>query len=752
MKHKNTINKNNNRNFLSNVLNIIKNPFFIIGFILFLAIIIYIVIIHKQSKPSPSTTCDADKQILCQDQCIDINGDSVCTGDNKICLRTKFCSYNNSCCAESEFCDTQTQKCKGCEPGRAICSGNCCADGESCDGKNKCCKNDKITKDGCCENGEVCLATDGTKTCCTSGSGLACNTLTGKCEIGCPNKDNLSIYKCPGDPNPSIPTTSHICGDGKICTVDCGKKIDEDGRYTCIEESQCKWNSTVYDPPLLTYGGAGTDPDKGTVYHNKKPVNQCINPIDKSVWVKPLQNIGNINSTVSVNSTDGSPSYCTLPMCINKIQEEATSVIKGDLIKGDISSQGNYDCSSQLQCEKALLKEDDQTGIDEICNDINSSSEYSGKNIYTGYNTNGRCCQNIQGNNTGQICSYDEFCDPSSLKCATGFKFVDNGSLGGGRCQPDYDNKQNRTSFEQCLKNNAICGGKTAYVGECDDWNTCFCCPEYKACKNCSYTYKMPNINLPISTSGPFIDDVLNWSGNQGGVFSPTSFDNLLYIMTPTSVTFNYTDSNKSINYFDKGAGHGSPKIYLKASYPELKFDTTLNIFAINFNASPAPTTHCMDFTFTLDDPSTIYTVHLKSTGGGGGCGSCVGDGWCIKINVNGTEYKNNNNTPSNFLDKNINAWVQIGNNNQSRVGKIWISNPSKQNNYLDWGSQICPQPNDIPTSSIPITTSYIPIKTQKTQKTQKTKKSKILINVFLILILLIFSIFLLFYFLKIKI
>ena len=79
--------KSSNTKFFSKVLPVLKNPFFIIGFILLLSIIIYLIISYNLSGQSQNIFCDPKSQTLCSGQCID-NNHAICTTTGEICKLT----------------------------------------------------------------------------------------------------------------------------------------------------------------------------------------------------------------------------------------------------------------------------------------------------------------------------------------------------------------------------------------------------------------------------------------------------------------------------------------------------------------------------------------------------------------------------------------------------------------------------------------------------------------------------------------
>ena len=439
----------NNPNFFSKVFKIVKNPFFIIGCILLIAVIILVLTNKSQSKPAPASAC-TDTQVLCGDECIDNSPDSeyICTGDNKKCSRKKYCYYNSTCCSDSDWCDPNKKNCQGCPADRTSCSGTtgqvCCDAGETCtepENKGECCITDNITKDGCCNPPNiVCTSKDGkTKSCCTAGSGLTCGD-DGTCVVGCPDKDNLSLYKCVGDTEePTVPLQTHKCGDGQACTVDCLKPITDNARYTCIEPDKCNWDATAYYPSLLQYGDAQSsaviNPD------NKHFIHQCND--GGNIWIKNSPGVVGRAETHSIPLTGEKEinNLCTLPMCVARIREQSSTVIKGDITSLD---NNNYACTSQLDCDKALINDDNT--IDKVCTLINDVKYYKGKTLYDGC---GRCCKDINKKNTGKVCNFNEFCDNNDNNCYTGFKY----NSVNGRCEPSKTATQ---SFQDCLKTNEI--------------------------------------------------------------------------------------------------------------------------------------------------------------------------------------------------------------------------------------------------------------------------------------------------------
>jgi hypothetical protein len=663
----------NNPTFFSKTVNVIKNPFFIIGFIFLIAIITYFVISHKQSNPTPPSACDPNTQILCGGICIDKSQYQCVNG--KPCSNQNFCPdpsplANNTCCNPTQTCDKG--KCIDCPQGRPICSGECCPEGESCTGpgsQGSCCKTENIINGQCCSTpSTICTSADGkTKSCCNPQSGQTCNTETGVCVAGCPDINNMNAYKCPGDLTPPpIPTKSILCDPNSVCTVDCSQKGDN--RFVCQQQGVCDWAPINYQQGLLQYN-ATTD----VLNPDGSPIYQCSDTNSNS-WIKENSdpNLYANESVKSMQTDKDKQKLCTIDLCKAKIEEGSTGIIKGDP-----TLDGNYYCSASIDCSKALLPNNSvgQNLLNNICNVINSSTHYT--NIY---NNHGRCCKNKNGN-TGQVCGYNQFCDDDQ-NCYTGFTFD---SI-SGRCKPSISNNQ---TFQDCLKNTQLCASK---ADQCTEWSNCFCCPKYKNCGNCGYTYKMNPYNYKIAED--FLSSVQSWAYTSGFA------DHVLYIYVPQSVNFQYT-GNPKIYYYDPSTGHGDPQIIQTSPGTLFDDNTVLYVFASSSN--------CMNFTFNLNDVE--YTVNTKS---GGNCSTdpppyCYGNGWCIDIVLNGNHYGVNQSTKNEqkYLGDEINAYAQIGDSGYGGSilpGRIWISAPApKQSDgtykYLNWGEQ-CPasdNPNILP-------------------------------------------------------
>jgi len=710
----------NNPTFFSKTLNVVKNPFFIIGFIFLIAIITYFVISRKQSNPSPPSACDPTTDILCGGTCYP-KSDIQCV-DDKPCSNQNFCPdpsplANNTCCLNGQTCEKG--KCIDCPQGRPICSSQCCPEGESCTGpgsQGSCCKTENITTNGqCCDPpSTICTSSDGkTKTCCNPQSGQTCNTETGVCVTGCPDINNMNAYKCPGDLTPPpIPKKSILCTDpNSVCTVDCSKTGDD--RFVCQQQGVCEWAPINYEQGLLQYNGT-TD----VLNPDGSPIYQCSDTNSNS-WIKENSdpNLYANESVKSMQPDKDKQKLCTIDLCKAKIEEGSTGIIKGDP-----TLDGNYNCSASIDCSKALLPVG-QNLLNNICNDINSSTHYT--NIY---NNHGRCCKNKNGN-TGQVCGYNQFCDDDQ-NCYTGFEF----NAISGRCKPSNLNNQ---TFQDCLKNTQLCAAK---ADQCTEWSNCFCCPKYKSCNNCEYTYRMNTVKNPklpydftdyLST----LNSVRTW--NKCG---QCPADNILYVYVPKSVTFTCT---KGIEYSYDSSNKLDPSTITTP-------DGTLfddNTVVYKFSSGNT----CLDFTFQLNGVNLDYIVHMKS---GGNCTpdpspTCYGQGWCLGIFLNNTYYGVNQNTVATqtYLGDELNAWAQIGSDLEpGRPGRIWISAPApKQSDgsykYLDWPNA-CPTPT--PTTTPNNTPNILP----DDHHHKKRKESKN-INLFIFMIFIIIFLLVLYFFRK---
>ena len=655
MKGKNK--SSNNPTFFSKTLNVIKNPFFIIGFLFLIAIITYFVISHKQSNPSSPSSCNPTTDILCGGICYN-KSDIQCV-DGKPCSNQNFCPdpsplANNTCCNPSQTCEKG--KCVDCPQGRPICSSQCCPEGESCTGpgsQGSCCKTENITTDGqCCDPpSTICTSSDGkTKTCCNSQSGQTCNPATGTCVTGCPDINNMSAYKCPGDLTPPpIPKKSILCTDpNSVCTVDCSKTGDD--RFVCQTQSVCDWGPLKYNPSLLKYGD--------------NQIYQCSDT-SGSNWIKSKPNLElteNIDAGQQVDKEK-----CNLDMCVAKIEGEGV-----DVIKGGISLDGNYNCTGKIDCSKVLLSDNPsgQQSLNNICNSINSTQ------TPIIYRNRGPCCITEKGVYTGQVCNNNEFCDDIYQKCYTGFEYKSS----TGRCEPSKDVNQ---TFENCLSSapSGICKLKE---NQCTNWSNCFCCPKYKNCNNCEYTYRLKMDPAYLETKYKVDVETVKESFGCGA-------DHLLYIYVPSSITFKY-NGNADYYYYKDPSIRTPPTISTPNTFDD---STTLYIFGSQDG--------CMPLNFTLNELS--YTVINKATTFGCSPDICSGYGWCISITLNGETYTVNESTVNDQKDlgEAINAFAQIGSAIGNRPARIWISVPAKQiggtYKYLNWGDQ-CPQsdnPNILP-------------------------------------------------------
>ena len=667
----------NNPTFFSKTLNVVKNPFFIIGFIFLISIITYFVINHKQSNPAPPSACDPNTKILCAGICID-KSTTQCV-NNKQCSNANYCpdpvGGNNTCCSSSQWCDPSKNACSTCPEGRSTCSGNCCDVGETCTkgtSDGNCCITEYITTNGeCCSPpSTICKSIDGkTTTCCNPSDGKTCDPTSGICAIGCPDIKDMKPYMCPGDLTPPpIPTKSILCPTGSICTVDCSQKGDN--RYACATQDDCQWGPINYQEGLLQYDGI----QDVTAVPTGPPLYQCSDKNSK-YWIKQNSDPSlYANESVTSGQKDAfKKKLCNLELCKEKIEEGSTSIIKGDP-----TLDGNYICSASIDCSKALLpnNNDGQTSLNNICTDINSSPHYNQI-----YNNHGRCCS-IKNINTGQVCDYNQFCD-FDQNCYSGFTY--NGTT--GRCEPSTSSNQ---TFQDCLTNTDLCKSKG---DQCTDWTNCFCCPKYKNCNNCEYTYKMTAQSFPIDKN--VVNAVKSWANTTGA-------DHIIYIYIPECL---YTSFSCDDNSYYYKSGHGNPGTFSTSIGTLFDDTTTCLIFGNTYD--------CYEFKFTLNNAE--YTVQIKNDPSG----ICTppdyskGNGYCINIILNGNKYSVVDNNSAVYFDDAVNAWGQVGNYSDNLPGRIWISAPApapKQSNgsykYLNWPNA-CPTtpvstPNNIPPNILP--------------------------------------------------
>ena len=648
--------KSSNTKFFSKVLPVLKNPFFIIGFILLLSIIIYLIISYNLSGQSQNIFCDPKSQTLCSGQCID-NNNAICTTKGEICKLTKYCPDEpNECCNDDESCNINTQKCQKCTTNK-FCGTTCCqsADDE-CIG-DTCCNKDSITTDNICcnesEGGQICKSLDGKKTTCCSGkAGEVCDKNKGICVQGCPDVNNTQYYKCHGTPVP-LPSQSILCGPNEICTVDCASDI-KDSTFKCAANT-CNWSPIDYNPDYLK------DPNNPNTNYkfNGEDVAQCIASDGKTIWLQ--YNRDDLTATAKTHSLDATPDpvACSLPMCVNKIQQYDTANIERDF-----TQNADYSCDSNLNCKKSLFSNDKDgyNNLNEVCSTI------SNKNVISPNRE--RCCKDSNNKYTGQLCNSDEFCD-SDQTCNLGFYFDSTKS----QCIPTNDKTKNPQTFNNCLLSQSVCAGKCSNIS---DWRQCYCCPDWKPqCEHCAYTYLMPAHDYPFTKAE--LSSVLSWCYSTQT--PPDYFDHILYIYVPSQVEFttdhtelyyNNTQGSQIISKHDSG----------------LPFDTTVHKFCSKETA--------MDFNITLD--TVKYAIQTTSSQGN----------WSININYNNKDHKNTDNsiaTPFN----DINALARIGNNSvfggNPRPGMIWISPINPNNNYINVTQKTCPgqnvivQPTEKPTS-----------------------------------------------------
>ena len=413
------------------ILDLIINPFFWIILSIIIAIIIYIIV--SNSKASNRVPCKSNEDLIggkCYTKCQDSQSRCGLT-----CYNTKqdMCDSNNT------ICDILNTSCKTCCPKNKICyKGKCntcdinlCDDG-SCPGTNQSCYagiSCNINNQGKDTNGNnhCCVQDLCNGICCDADAGELCDPVTNKCVIGCPDPKQMDLYQC-GGIIPAYPGTSSLpCGTNQICMHSCYKDT-----YSCIDKNNC-WNNTIYTPNLL----AGNDANTTYTDTNGEAVSVCqdiSNPNNTTYWISNTSK-NSLTSTVSATTKLPNKDTCTENSCVERIESDSSTIINFKTPDVKINSGT---CSGSLSCDKSLLN---QTQMEALCTEFENNT-----------NRQGRCCKNINGGFTGQMCPPEstcidgiceknsEYCGPNGGKFDTQTRTCNCGTnYNGNKCQYSRD-------------------------------------------------------------------------------------------------------------------------------------------------------------------------------------------------------------------------------------------------------------------------------------------------------------------------
>jgi hypothetical protein len=351
---------------------------------------------------------------------------NICNTTYNFCYTSEFPS--GICCPKDQHCDSSV--CTDCPT--KLCAGNCCSPTQTCINDNCCDKNKvwinpKTQQQECCKN-DLCNGI-----CCDTNAGELC--IDGKCQIGCPNPNNMSLYNC-GDKTPVYdPTKLFWCDpSSNVCLHDCS-----DDSYKCIPTDKC-WNNTIYTPPLLTSNNITYN------FDNKGSVSLCMDESNGN-WISDNSK-QKLSRTVAVQK-GSTPLTCTTDSCVNKINQDSSTVINynpSDLSKPEIK---NNICSSTLSCTDSLLSNSDMIKLCGIF-DQNGSRDQ------------GRCCLNSDNIYTGQICGELQTCFRSDSQGVSSYM-----------CQDNDKYCKNDAKFDP-LKRKCICGiGLAGNICQYTRDNTC---------------------------------------------------------------------------------------------------------------------------------------------------------------------------------------------------------------------------------------------------------------------------------------
>ena len=325
-------------------------------------------------------TCNKNEDLIngiCVSKC---EGKQYCDKNGITCNKNSYCSNTNICCPQGQQCDEITNTCKVCD--HELCNGICC----------------------------------------DYSSGYTCNPNTKKCELACPNINNINddIYKCDGL-TANMPTEIKYCKDKEMCIHNC-----DDKTFSCIDKKNC-WDTISYTPGLLT-STYGDDHESNYIYNNKY-VNVCqsTGPIPTN-WIYSSDT--NLINNIHVNkSSYYNEKNCDTDSCINKIIND------GDILINDLNpsvSNTNINkglCTFSRDCTQILLNQSDMTNL---CNTLDTDT-----------NNKGRCCK-TQDNYTGQICNPGKVCikNDNSDNICVDYTYCLNGKLNPDKrlcdCDPKY--------------------------------------------------------------------------------------------------------------------------------------------------------------------------------------------------------------------------------------------------------------------------------------------------------------------------
>ena len=449
-----------------------------------------------------------------------------CDSQGNICYNNQFYEVDgiSKCCPGNQHYDTK--KCTDCP--KSLCGSTCCPENTDCV-LNNCCDKTKIYIDK--DNNKNCCPTDlcGGKYCCNPEAGEIC--IGGKCQIGCPDINNMSLYKCDGKIPDYDKNKLFWCDlEKNVCLHDC-----KDNTYNCIDKNKC-WGNTIYDPALLTSNG------QTYIYNNnnkKGSVSLCTtNNIDK--WLSNTS-LSDLKRNVFVEKGDTTLT-CDVNSCIGKIQQDSSNIInfnKDGLHPEIIDGK----CNSILSCSDSLLSVKDMTSLCQIFDQPNS-------------NDAGRCCKTDEGTYTGQICGESETCmkdKNNNYSCVSNDKYCNSkGKLDQINrkciCDSGYAGKNCEFSRQQNCNNHAnpkddgtcdTCdygyAGKTCQYSRqnCNnhanpkDDGTCYTCDTGYLGNNCQYSRQQTcnGHGDPNSNGVCTCDDKYKWNTNKLTCTSKTFID-----------------------------------------------------------------------------------------------------------------------------------------------------------------------------------------------------------------------------------
>ena len=459
------------------------------------------------------------------------------------------------------------------------------------------------------------------------------------------------MYTCPGESGPLKPDNPLNCTGGNVCAIDC-TETDRNKRYSCVDNQKiCNWDATQYDPILLDVQRDSTKSSNST----GQSIPVCKNS-DGNLWIKNMSpDLSATAYTKSIVPPGGKPDpKCNMVSCENKIIQHDTTIVLGNV--GNNFDPNTRTCSSILDCSKSLFPSD--YDISSVCSRMNDNATVKGYD---------RCCKDINGENTGQICNVNEFCYEG--KCYNGFEYDDTSK----RCIPStktsvdtyktVDNCLSDTSRPMCNKN-----------VPCTDWKTCYCCPFWSAGNSCqNIILKVPDKdNKPLITLLKYEQVCLRFNISQTTFGNGGKLDNYLLIVTPLGMNFSFKyNAGNTWNFVTLQGTSVESLTIMKDNINNLPYDIEVRLAVLSGVGSNPYTISITGtsetFPYTSNNP---YTFNFDYIVGGVFTGP-----WQVIMKSNGyttpisTTEDSQNTKDANFLAK-------MGVSTNGIPGYLWVSLP----------------------------------------------------------------------------